>query len=75
MRENQKGKNNSQYGTCWITNGIENKKIKKSDLKDTVSRLQKKVKNYKIGIKEGAMVVESREKKLTIKDLQRIKRT
>ncbi len=25
------GKNNSQYGTCWITNGIENKKIKKTD--------------------------------------------
>ena len=22
------GKNNSQFGTCWITNGIENKKIK-----------------------------------------------
>ena len=25
----QKGENNSQYGTLWITNGIENKKIKK----------------------------------------------
>ena len=25
----QIGKNNSQYGTCWITNGIENKKTKK----------------------------------------------
>ncbi len=28
----QKGNRNSQYGTCWITNGIENKKIKKEDL-------------------------------------------
>jgi len=28
----QQGKNNSQYGTCWITNGIENKKIKKEEL-------------------------------------------
>jgi len=28
----QKGKNNSQFGTCWITNGIENKKIKPQDL-------------------------------------------
>jgi hypothetical protein len=28
----QKGENNSQFGTCWITNGIENKKIKKTDL-------------------------------------------
>ena len=25
------GEKNSQYGTCWITNKIENKKIKKSD--------------------------------------------
>lgn len=29
--KNQNGKNNSQYGTMWITNGIENKKIKKID--------------------------------------------
>jgi hypothetical protein len=29
---NQKGEKNSQFGTCWITNGIENKKIKKNDL-------------------------------------------
>lgn len=29
----QKGEKNSQYGTCWITNGIENKKIKKDDFK------------------------------------------
>jgi len=28
----QKGNKNSQYGTCWITNGKENKKIKKQDL-------------------------------------------
>jgi hypothetical protein len=28
----QLGKNNSQYDTCWITNGNENKKIKKYDL-------------------------------------------
>lgn len=26
------GNKNSQYGTCWITNGIENKKIKKDEL-------------------------------------------
>lgn len=26
------GDKNSQYGTCWITNGEENKKIKKEDL-------------------------------------------
>ena len=28
----QLGKNNSQYGTCWITKDKENKKIKKEDL-------------------------------------------
>ena len=27
----QKGKSNSQFGTCWITNGVENKKIYKGD--------------------------------------------
>ena len=27
----QKGEKNSQYGSCWITNGFENKKIKKDD--------------------------------------------
>jgi hypothetical protein len=26
------GKNNSQYGTCWITNGVKNKKIKKEEI-------------------------------------------
>lgn len=28
---NQKGEKNSQFGTCWITNGIYNKKIKKNE--------------------------------------------
>jgi hypothetical protein len=31
------GKNNSQYGTCWITNGQENKKIKKEDIDNFLS--------------------------------------
>lgn len=28
----QKGEKNSQFGTCWITNGIKNKKLKKDDI-------------------------------------------
>ena len=28
----QIGEKNSQFGTCWITNGIENKKIKKEEI-------------------------------------------
>jgi len=31
--KHQQGKRNSQHGTMWITNGKENKKIKKKDLK------------------------------------------
>jgi DNA-directed RNA polymerase subunit A" len=50
------------------------KKIKKSDLSSMVSMLQKKLKNYKVSAKEATMVVESKEKALTIKDLQRIKK-
>jgi len=26
------GDKNSQYGTCWLTNGQENKKVKKEDV-------------------------------------------
>ena len=31
-KQYQRGEKNSQYGTCWINNGIENKKIKKDDV-------------------------------------------
>jgi len=30
----QTGEKNSQFGTCWITNGQENKKIKKEDIQN-----------------------------------------
>jgi hypothetical protein len=32
MKEKQSGEKNSQYGTCWINKGQQNKKIKKEDL-------------------------------------------
>lgn len=32
MSEKQQGNKNSQYGTCWITNGLDNKKIQKTDI-------------------------------------------
>ena len=32
----QKGNKNSQFGTCWITNGIENKKIKKEEINNYI---------------------------------------
>jgi len=32
MKEKMKGSSNSQFGTMWITNGQENKKIKKIDI-------------------------------------------
>ena len=32
MRVKQKGELNSQFGTCWINNGIENKKVVKNDV-------------------------------------------
>jgi hypothetical protein len=41
MSESKKGtgigENNSQFGTCWITNEIENKKIKKEDLNSYIN--------------------------------------
>jgi hypothetical protein len=33
----QKGEKNSQYNTCWITNGIINKKIKKCDISQYIN--------------------------------------
>lgn len=30
--KHQQGDKNSQYGTCWVTNGIDNKKVSKNDV-------------------------------------------
>lgn len=42
-QETGKGCNNSQFGTCWITNEIESKKIKKGDLIPEGWRLGRKI--------------------------------
>ena len=42
--KHQQGKNNSQYGTCWITNEKESKKIFKGDLIPDGWRLGRKIK-------------------------------
>jgi len=42
--EKQKGFNNSQYGTCWITNEKENKKIHKKDIIPQGWKLGRKIK-------------------------------
>jgi hypothetical protein len=39
-----KGSNNSQYGSCWITNEIENKKIMRGDVIPEGWRLGRKIK-------------------------------
>lgn len=36
-RPSSMGDKNSQFGTCWITNGVENKKIKKEELENFIS--------------------------------------
>ena len=41
----QKGENNSQFGKCWITNEVENRKIYKGDLIPEGWRLGRKIKN------------------------------
>lgn len=45
----QEGKKNSQYGTCWITNEIENKKIFKGDEIPNGWRLGRVIKNKNKG--------------------------
>ena len=36
--KHQQGEKNSQYGTCWIRNEKENKKIKKSELDSFIKK-------------------------------------
>jgi hypothetical protein len=40
----QQGQKNSQYGTCWITDGASNKKIKKQDAIPEGWQLGRKIK-------------------------------
>ena len=53
MRESRKGTgvgvNNSQYGKCWITNGIDSIKINKGDSIPEGWKLGRKIKTTKLG--------------------------
>ena len=42
------GEKSSQFGTCWITNGLENKKIKKEELDKFIQQGWKKGRKMKI---------------------------
>lgn len=53
---------------------IKLKPLKKNKRKDVVSMLNKKFKRYKIRAKEDVMIIESKEKELVVKDLQKIKK-
>ena len=50
------------------------KKIKKSKKNEIISKLKKKFKRYKILVRGDVLNVESDEKELTIKDLQKLKK-
>jgi len=52
----QKGCDNSQYGTCWITNEIENRKIHKGDLIPEGWRLGRKITNKTVICSSGLEV-------------------
>jgi hypothetical protein len=49
MKLAKRGKNNPSYGTHWITNGNENKKIKNNELIPNEWKLGRMVNNVKIG--------------------------
>jgi len=53
---------------------IKLKPLKKNKRKDIVSTLNKKFKSYKTRAKENLVIIQSKEKELTVKDLQKIKR-
>jgi hypothetical protein len=52
--QTQKGELNSQYGTCWVTNGKENKKIKREKLEFWLTK-QDWVLGRKINVESNAL--------------------
>jgi hypothetical protein len=64
---NWTGKKHSEFGTCWVTNGTENKKIKPTELESYLNNGWKKGVKSKI---KGELVITS---KLTNSDVIKIK--
>jgi len=53
---------------------IKLKKIKKTQKEEIVSKIKKRSKVYKVGLRGNTLTIESREKKWSIKDLQKLKK-
>ena len=52
----KKGKETSQYGTCWITNGIENRKIKKEKLDSWLELGYNKGRKFQQRVRESGFI-------------------
>ncbi len=53
---------------------IELKKVKKSELKEIVDKIEKMLKNFKIKTPSGRIELEPTEKEITVKELERVKK-
>jgi DNA-directed RNA polymerase subunit A" len=53
---------------------IKLKKLKKTQKNDIISKLRKRFKGYKISPRQNMLTVESKERELSVKDLQKIKK-
>jgi DNA-directed RNA polymerase subunit A" len=53
---------------------IKFKKLKKNEKNEILSKLKKRLKTYKIILRKSVLNIEPREKKLSVKDLQKLKK-
>ncbi len=53
---------------------VELKKVKRAELKEIVDKIEKLLKNYRIKTPRGRIEIEPKEKDITVKELERIKK-